>query len=216
MIIAIDGTAASGKGTLAKRIAAHYGFAHLDTGSLYRAVAYRVLERGLSAPEEEEAAALAQSLDLGSIDSSVLRTPDVSRMSSVVAAFDKVRAALIEQQRGFASSPPGELKGAVLDGRDIGTVICPDADLKLFIDAKLEERARRRWLEAQSLGSMDGRSQEQVLEDLRERDKRDMSRPVAPLVQADDAYLLDTTDLGIEAAFEAACKIVDHVLGPYL
>lgn len=200
-VIAIDGPAASGKGTLARRIAAAYGLPHLDTGLLYRAVGARCLADGLL---EDEAASIAAArmLDVATLDAESLRGSDAGRAASVVAARPGVRAALLDLQRAFAAQPGG----AVLDGRDIGTVICPDAPAKLFVTASAEERALRRFRELNARGS--DLSLEAVLADIRERDARDSGRSTAPLLKAEDAVLLDTTDLGIEAAVDAALSIV--------
>ncbi len=203
MIIAIDGPAASGKGTLARRLASHYGLAYLDTGSLYRAVAHGVLTEGGNPADEEDAVASARRLGTYDIDDADLRTPDVSRAASQVAAIPAVRAAILDFQRQFAATPPG----AVLDGRDIGTIVCPYADVKLFVTASPEARAKRRFLELTASGT--DVTEAQVLHDLTERDRRDSGRSVAPLTQAADAHLLDTTNLDIEAAFDAAVGIID-------
>ncbi len=203
MIIAIDGPAASGKGTLARRLADHYGLAYLDTGSLYRAVAHGVLSSDGDPANEEDAVASARRLGTYDIDDAELRTSDVSRAASHVAAIPAVRAAILDYQRQFAAKPPG----AVLDGRDIGTIVCPYADVKLFVTASPEARAKRRFLELSASGA--DVTEGQVLLDLTERDRRDSGRSVAPLTQAADAHLLDTTNLDIEAAFEAAVGIID-------
>ena len=204
MIIAIDGTAASGKGTLAKRMAERYGLAHLDTGLLYRAVACLGV-RSLVALEDEDALAdLAAELDLTKFDEDDLRSDEAGANASIVAAHPKVRAALVDYQRRFARQPGG----AVLDGRDIGTVICPQADVKLWVDAAIEERARRRHAELAAKGRAD--SYEQVLAKMRDRDARDAGRADAPMVKAADAHLIDTTSLTIEAAVERACEIIDR------
>jgi cytidylate kinase len=203
VIIAIDGPAASGKGTLARRLAAHFGLAYLDTGSLYRAVAHRVLADSGNPESEVDAVAAARRLGETESADEDLRTPAVSKAASIVAAIPAVREAILDFQRDFAARPPG----AVLDGRDIGTVVCPDADVKLFVTASPETRARRRYLELAASG--DAPSEADVLADLIARDRRDRERAVAPLAQAQDAHLLDTTDLGIEAAFAAAVEIVD-------
>jgi cytidylate kinase len=202
MIIAVDGPAASGKGTLARRLAAHYGLRYLDTGSLYRAVAHAVLQAGGDPAIEADAVAAARRLGATVVPDADLRTPAVSRAASVVAAIPAVRAAILNYQRAFAARPPG----AVLDGRDIGTIVCPDADAKLFITASPRTRARRRFLELRANGSTV--SEAEVLEELTERDRRDSDRVIAPLKQAPDAHLLDTTDLGIEAAFAAAVDLI--------
>lgn len=203
MIIAIDGPAASGKGTLGKRLAAHYGFAHLDTGLLYRAVARTLVDAGKPLDDEGEAAIAARKLDLECLDEERLRGAEMGEAASKVAAFPRVRAALVQLQRAFAARP----EGAVLDGRDIGTVICPDADVKLFVTASAEERAGRRFRELAARG--DAITYDEVLADIRARDERDMNRPVAPLRPAEDARLLDTTEMDIDTAFRAAVAIVD-------
>ena len=205
MIIAIDGPAASGKGTLAKRIAAHFGYQCLDTGLLYRAVARDLLATGQSLEDDKAAAWTARSLDPKTLDDPGLRLPGVGEAASVVARIPAVRAALLAFQRDFAAQEPG----AVLDGRDIGTVVCPDADVKLFVTATAEARARRRWLELQQSGTdIDLQS---VFENIRDRDERDSSRGTSPMRRADDAHLLDTTEMDIEAAFRAAVSIIDAV-----
>lgn len=211
IVIAVDGPAASGKGTLARRLAAHYGFAYLDTGSLYRAVGHAVTSAGHDPADDEAALAAAQSLDLSKIDESAIRTAEAGAAASIVAAKPAVRAAILDLQRNFAHNPPGGLPGAVLDGRDIGTVVCPDARAKLFVTARPEIRARRRWLELNNSGS--GITEAQVLEDIQERDRRDAGREASPMRPADDAHLLDTSDLSIEAAFGAAVAIIDKALG---
>lgn len=207
MIIAIDGPAASGKGTLAKRLAEHYEFAHLDTGLLYRAVARALLDRGLSLDDEGEAAIAARKLDVDALNEDVLRGAEMGEAASKVAAFPAVRAALVQLQRAFASRPGG----AVLDGRDIGTVICPDADVKLYVTASAEERALRRHRELERRG--DPITYETVLADIRARDERDSARATAPLKPAEDAVLLDTTKMDIDAAFRAALVLVDAAGG---
>jgi CMP/dCMP kinase len=203
MIIAIDGPAASGKGTLAKRLAAHFGLRHLDTGLLYRAVAKALLDAGAELTDEERAAAAARSLDASKLDETMLKARGMAEPASIVSAMPGVRAALIELQRQFASPPPG----AVLDGRDIGTVICPDADVKIFVDAAPEVRARRRVAALAADGVAVGEAQ--ILADILRRDERDKNRPVAPLKPAADAHLLDTTHLDIDAAVRAAIDIVE-------
>lgn len=207
MIIAIDGPAASGKGTLAKRIAAHFGYGYLDTGLLYRAVARDVLARDGSLEDETLAARIARTLDLGTLDDPGLRLPGVGDAASVVAKFPNVRAALLDLQRNFASQEPG----AVLDGRDIGTVVCPDAPVKMFVTADVEIRARRRYQEMAARG--EPVTYDRVLEVIRRRDERDMSRADAPMKAADDAILLDTSNLDIEAAFQAAIGLIKRKIG---
>lgn len=209
MIIAVDGPAAAGKGTLARALAARYDFAFLDTGSLYRAVAYRVLSEGHSPTDEQAAIRIASTLDMSGIEDHLLRTAEVGGAASLVAVMQPVRAAILDFQRQFAHHPPGGKKGAVLDGRDIGTVVCPDADVKLYVTARAEIRAHRRWLELKGSGS--DLTEAQVLEDVKDRDRRDMERASSPLKPAADAHLLDTSDLSIEAAFDAAVAIIGKI-----
>jgi len=206
MILAIDGPTASGKGTLARRLAAHYGLPCLDTGLLYRGVAHLMLEAGLDPDDHEGASELARTLDMDRLDASELRSARVGAMASIAAAIGPVRAALKQLQRDFADQPGG----AVLDGRDIGTVICPDADVKLWVDADVEERARRRWEELKARGEDIGF--DSVLDQVRERDARDAGRKDAPMRRAEDAHLLDTSQMSIDAAFEEARRIVDQAL----
>ena len=203
MIIAIDGPAASGKGTISKRLAAHYGLRHLDTGLLYRAVAKAVLDAGRSPDDSAAAMAATFGLDPARYDEAALKTAAVGSAASVVSAFPQVRDALLAFQRDFAAHPAG----AVLDGRDIGTVICPDAEVKIFVTATPEVRAGRRAAEYRGQGhDVDDAA---VLADIRARDERDTGRAAAPLKQAADAHLLDTTDLDIDAAIRAAIDIVE-------
>ncbi|MDZ4740932.1 MAG: (d)CMP kinase [Alphaproteobacteria bacterium] len=208
-VIAIDGPAASGKGTLARRIAATMGFAHLDTGTLYRVVGLAVLKAGRDPNNAYAATAAVKALDLSLLEDRALRSAETGVAASQVGANPAVREALLEFQRNFAAHPPGG-QGAVLDGRDIGTVICPSATVKLFVTATPEIRARRRYMELFSQGS--ARTEAEVLADILSRDHRDMSRPVAPLAQASDAHLLDTTQLDIEAAVALALEIVRAAL----
>lgn len=203
-VIAIDGTFASGKGTLARRLAGHFGLNYLDTGKLYRAVAHQVMEAGGDPDDAKACADIAKTLKTDALDDPVLKSGPVGAAASKVAVHTEVRAALFEFQQDFAKT------GAVLDGRDIGTVICPDADVKLYVDASPEERARRRHLELTGYG--EEITFEAVLEQLKERDHRDSTRAQAPLKPADDAHLLDTTDLPIETAFEMAVRICEAVL----
>ena len=207
MIIAIDGPAASGKGTLAKRIAAHFGYGCLDTGLLYRAVARDVLERGGSLEDEPFATRIAETLDLSTLDEASLKLPGVGESASVVASHRSVRRALLDLQRNFAAQEPG----AVLDGRDIGTVVCPTADVKIFVTADLSVRSRRRFEELRARG--EPVTLEGVTEVLRRRDERDAGRADAPMRAADDAILLDTTDLDIEQAFDAAVGLILRRIG---
>ncbi|MBX3505533.1 MAG: (d)CMP kinase, partial [Parvibaculum sp.] len=183
MVIAVDGPAASGKGTLARRLAAHYGFAYLDTGSLYRAVGHVVRQAGGDPSDEAAAVAAARALDLSRIDDKAIRTPEAGEAASLVAAIPAVRAAILDLQRSFAANPPGGAAGAVLDGRDIGTVICPEAPAKLFVVARPEIRAHRRWLELKNSGSEV--TEAQVHEDIRERDRRDAERAASPMKPAE-------------------------------
>ncbi|MCL4716617.1 MAG: (d)CMP kinase [Hyphomonadaceae bacterium] len=206
MIIAVDGPTASGKGTIARQLAEHYGLKRLDTGSLYRAVGLAVLDAGGDPTDEAVAVAAAEALDLEHIDESRIRSSAAGMAASAVAAIPAVRAVLRNAQRAFAADPAG----AVLDGRDIGTVICPDADVKLFVTASLAERTRRRLAELHARGEQIGF--EELERQIAERDARDVNRKDSPLRQAEGAHLLDTTSLSIEAAAEAAFAIVDAAL----
>jgi cytidylate kinase len=205
MIIAVDGPAASGKGTLARRLAAHYGLRHLDTGVIYRAVAHALLRAGADLQDEAAAVKLAQELDPVTFDDPALKSHAVGTAASVVSAIPRVREALVEFQRQFANAPPG----AVLDGRDIGTVICPDAQVKIFVVADSAVRARRRALEARGRG--EEADEATILADIIARDERDQNRPIAPLKPAKDAYLLDNSNLDIEGGVRAAIDIVEAV-----
>jgi cytidylate kinase len=205
MIIAIDGPAASGKGTLGKRLAHHYGYRHLDTGVIYRAVAKVLLDAGADLTDEAQAVAAALELDPEKFGDPVLKTQRVGDAASVVSAIPGVRAVLVNFQRQFAADPPG----AVLDGRDIGTVICPDADVKIFVIADPRVRARRRTLEAKARG--EAANEAEVLADIIKRDERDQNRATAPLKAAADAYLLDNSHLDIEGGVRAAIEIVEAV-----
>jgi cytidylate kinase len=203
MIIAIDGPAASGKGTLARRLAAHLDLPHLDTGLLYRATARALIEHGHDLSDRTAAISAARSLALTDFDEAALRGRDMAEAASVVAAIAEVRSALIDMQRSFARRPGG----AVLDGRDIGTVICPEAACKIFVTASDDARATRRALELRARGEKVDYAA--VLEDIRKRDQRDSSRAAAPLKPAPDAVVLDTTKLDVDAAFKAALAIVE-------
>lgn len=204
LIIAVDGPAASGKGTIASRLAVHFGLPYLDTGLLYRAVGMKVLALGGDLDDAAVAASVAEQLDpSGLSDDASLTTGEAGEAASRVASHPAVRAALLKLQRDFAAQPGG----AVLDGRDIGTVITPDAPAKLFVTATAETRAERRWKQLTARGIEI--SLEDMLADIRKRDARDAGRDSAPMVQAHDAVLLDTTSLGIEAAFDAARRIVE-------
>lgn len=205
MIIAIDGPAASGKGTIGKRLAAHYGFRHLDTGLLYRAVARDLLAAGADLTNEARAVAAAQAIDPGTFGNAELKSHRIGEAASVISVIQPVRAALLDFQRSFASGAPG----AVLDGRDIGTVICPDADVKIFVTAAPEVRASRRAREMKERG--EAANEAEILADIRRRDERDSSRVAAPLKAAPDAHLLDTSDLDIDGAVRAAIDIVEAV-----
>lgn len=206
VVIAVDGTAASGKGTLAKKLAAHFHFAHLDSGALYRLTALAVLDAKGDPKNPADALKGAQSIDLSLAGDPAIRTDVVGQAASQVAAIGAVRQALLDFQRSFLTSPPGGSPGAVMDGRDIGTVICPQATAKLYIDARPELRAHRRWLELKGMGIQ--RDEAGLLAELNARDAADKSRPISPLIQAPDAALLDTSDLGIDAAFAAALALV--------
>ena len=203
MIIAIDGPAASGKGTIARRLAQHLLLPHLDTGLLYRATARALLDQGHDLSDRTAAVAAARGLALTDFDEAALRGRDMAEAASVVAAIPEVRAALVEMQRSFARRSGG----AVLDGRDIGTVICPEAYPKIFVTASVEARATRRALELKSRGERIDYAA--VLDDIRKRDERDSRRAAAPLKAAKDAIVLDTTKLDVEAAFKAALAIVE-------
>ena len=206
MIIAIDGPAAAGKGTLARRIADALGYAHLDTGALYRAVGLAVRRAGNDPADADAALAAAKTLDPAGLSDPALREEETGKAASIVSAHTAVRAALLDFQRQFAQRPPQNAQGAVVEGRDIGTVVCPDADVKLFIDADLEVRAARR------LAELRQNDPDLKLDDIRAemaaRDERDRNRADSPLRPASDAHLLDTTDLDIDGAFVAAMKVI--------
>jgi cytidylate kinase len=206
LIIAIDGPAASGKGTLARRIAQRFGLAHLDTGKIYRATGLAVLEAGGDPADPETAVLAARRLDVSRLGDPRLLQEDDARASSLVAAIPAVRAALLAFQRRFAHHPPSPARGAVLDGRDIGTVVCPDATVKLFLVASAESRAERRVKELRERGAP--AIYEDVLQDMRERDARDSERRVAPLAAAPDAITIDTTRLDADQVFERASDLI--------
>jgi len=203
MIIAIDGPAASGKGTLARRLAAHFGLRHLDTGLLYRGVAKALLDAGADLEDERQAVDAAKALDATALNEAVLKGRGLAEPASIVSAMPRVREALVDLQRSFAATAPG----AVLDGRDIGTVICPHADVKIYVDAAPDVRAHRRAIELRSKGV--AADEVKILDDIQRRDERDKTRSVAPLKPAADAHLLDTTHLDIDAAVRAAIDIVE-------
>ena len=207
IVIAVDGTAASGKGTLAKRLARHFNFAHMDSGALYRLTALAVLEQHGEPANEADAIKGASTIDLSRAGDPKIRSDVIGKASSQVAAIPAVRRALFAFQKSFLEQPPGQSSGAVMDGRDIGTVIAPDATAKLFIDAKPEVRAHRRRLELKSLGIE--RLEADLLAEIMARDQADRSRAVSPLKLAPDASLLDTSTLGIDAAFAAALALVE-------
>ncbi|MDJ0895002.1 MAG: d(CMP) kinase [Alphaproteobacteria bacterium] len=206
-VIAIDGPAASGKGTLAKRLAQHLGFAHLDTGKIYRAVGMAVLRAGADPSDPAAAEAAARALQPAALDDPELGGDEAAVAASKVAALPAVRQALLAFQRQFAQHPPNAAPGAVLDGRDVGTVVCPDAQVKLFVTASAEIRAERRHKELLSRGEPSIYAR--VLKEIRERDARDSGRAAAPLRQAEDAFPLDTSAMGPDAAFEAALAFVE-------
>ena len=202
MIIAIDGPSASGKGTLSKRLAAHLGYAHLDTGKIYRAVGMAVLRAAQDPANEGAAIAAARALDPAMLRDPELTGEDAAIAASKVAAITAVRDVLLQFQRDFAARPPGGAGGAVLDGRDIGTVVCPYADVKLYVVARAEIRAERRHKELLECG--EDSIYARVLQDMKDRDDRDSSRTVAPLKPADDAFILDTSELDADQAFKVA------------
>ena len=207
MIIAVDGSAASGKGTLSKRLASHFDIAHLDTGSMYRALALQLLDTGMNTEFIDKNQAIKESvrLDLGLCNAPEIRNDRVALIASKVAALPEVRANLLAFQRSFANDPPHG-NGAVLDGRDIGSVVLPETPIKLFIDAKLEVRAKRRLKELLRAGQ--SAMFRDVLDDMRERDQRDRSRTVAPLKAADGAKTIDTSFMDADQVFAVA---LDHV-----
>jgi cytidylate kinase len=207
MIIAIDGPTASGKGTVAAGVARHFGLKRLDTGALYRAVGLAVLDAGGDPGDERSAVAAAEALDLAHIDEHRIRSSAVGLAASKVASISAVRAALLKAQRTFAADPAG----AVLDGRDIATVICPDADVKLFVTASVDARTQRRLAELRNRG--EAIEFDQLKAQIAERDQRDMNRAEAPLRQSEGAFLLDTTDLTVEQSVAAAIAIIERARG---
>ncbi|MBM09502.1 MAG: cytidylate kinase [Magnetovibrio sp.] len=209
MIIAIDGPAAAGKGTLAKRLAEHFELAYLDTGLIYRAVGKKMVDEGFNLESIEKAESIAKALSPVDLEIEGLRTDEVAQMASKVSVIPGVRSALLEFQRSFAERPPAGKRGAVLDGRDIGTIVCPNANLKLFVTARTTIRAERRFKELQKRGLE--AIYARVLEDIKERDARDSSRSASPLEPASDAYQLDTSALDSNQVFAEALEIVEAV-----
>jgi cytidylate kinase len=205
-VIAIDGPAAAGKGTLSRRIAEAYGFHHLDTGLTYRATAKALIDAGLALDDEAVAETMAREVELAGLDRDVLSAHDIGEAASRIAVMPKVRRALVEAQQAFSKRVPG----TVLDGRDIGTVVCPDAPVKFYVTASPEVRARRRYDEIVARG--DAADYDHVFADVKKRDERDMGRADSPLKPASDAHLLDTSEMSIEAAFRAAKAIIDAAL----
>ena len=212
-VVAIDGPAASGKGTLARRLAERFGLAHLDTGKLYRATAFLVLDAGAHPADPEAATAAARKVEPQMLSDSRLSGEPVANASSIVAAIPAVRAALLEMQREFAAHPPPPSRGAVLDGRDIGTAVCPEAPVKLFMTASPEARAERRLRELRGRGA--AVIYGDVLQDLKERDARDSMRRVAPLAAAPGAMIIDTTRLDADQVLEQASDIVARALAAH-
>lgn len=206
MIIAIDGPAASGKGTLSRRLAEEYGFHHLDTGLTYRATAKALIDAGLPLDDEKVAEKVAKGVELAGLDRDILSSHEIGEAASKIAVMPSVRRALVEAQRDFSQREPG----TVLDGRDIGTVVCPNAQVKLYVTASPEVRARRRYDEIIAKGGMADYAA--IFADVKKRDERDMGRANSPLKPAEDAYLLDTSEMSIEAAFQAAKVVIDAAL----
>ena len=207
----MDGPAGAGKGTLAKRLAAHFGYAYLETGLLYRAVGLRTLRAGADPSDVNAAVKAAKELNPKDLEDPELRGDTTANTASIVAAYPEVRKILIEFQRGFAAHPPGGARGAVIEGRDIGTVVCPNADIKFFVTASVETRANRRLKELLDRGIAAIHSA--VLRDMKDRDSRDSQREAAPLRMANDAILLDTTELTADQVFAAALKSIESRTG---
>ncbi|WP_313603435.1 (d)CMP kinase [Rhizobium sp.] len=206
VVIAIDGPAAAGKGTLSRQIADTYGFHHLDTGLTYRATAKALLDAGLPLDDEAVAEKMAREVELAGLDRDILSAHAIGEAASKIAVMPKVRRALVEAQQAFSEKAPG----TVLDGRDIGTVVCPDATVKLYVTASADVRAKRRYDEIIAKGGE--ASYDDIFADVKKRDERDMGRADSPLKPADDAHLLDTSKMGIEAAFQAAKSFIDVAL----
>ncbi|AQX28684.1 MULTISPECIES: (d)CMP kinase [unclassified Bartonella] len=205
-IIAIDGPAASGKGTLANQIATHYHLHHLDTGLIYRSIGYFLLKQNLALDDEINAVAYAKKLDLNALNSDLLTSPDISEAASKIATIPAIRKILVSKQRDFSQKLPG----SVLDGRDIGTVVCPHADIKFYVLANAQTRAKRRYQEILKKG---GRADyREILINLEQRDKRDMTRKHSPLKPAKNAHLLDTSELSIKEVLETACTFIDPLI----
>jgi cytidylate kinase len=211
-VITVDGPSAAGKGTLARRLAAHFGFQFLDTGALYRGVGLAVLRQGLDPADEKAATAAAEALKPEILADPALRAEETGAAASKVAAIPAVRAAILDWQRNFARTAARDSGGAVLDGRDIGTVVCPDADAKLFITASLEARAARRVKELQARGER--AIYARVLQDMQERDARDQGRSISPTKPAADALIIDTSDLTADQVFERALAFIASKMKP--
>jgi len=211
VIIAVDGPAAAGKGTLSRRLASEFLLAHLDTGLLYRTVAAKLMARGVDPCDENAAFEVACSIQKEMLPESELRPQNIGSVASIIATQEKVRAALLKYQREFAVAPPGCVRGAVLDGRDIGSVVLPNADAKIFVTASQEARGERRHRELLARGVASIRSK--VLQEIRERDDRDSRRRLSPLIPTEDAFLLDTTEMSVDSAFEAARLFVAQETG---
>ncbi|WP_343358122.1 (d)CMP kinase [Bartonella schoenbuchensis] len=209
-IIAIDGPAASGKGTLARKIATHYHLHHLDTGLTYRGVAYVLLQQGLALDDETSAITYATKLDFNTLDSNLLTSHEIGEAASKIAIIPAVREILVAKQRNFAKTLPG----SVLDGRDIGTVVCPDANIKFYVFANAQTRAKRRYQEILKKGAQ--ADYHEILANLKQRDKRDSTRKQSPLKPAKNAHLLDTSELSIEEALTAMCTFIDPVIKAHI
>jgi len=209
--VAVDGPAAAGKGTLSRRLASEFLLAHLDTGLLYRTVAATLISRGLDPCDENAAFEVASSIQKEMLPESELRTQNIGVAASIIATQKKVRAALLRYQREFAAAPPGCVRGAVLDGRDIGSVVLPNADVKIFMIASQEARCERRHRELLARGVASIRAK--VLQEIRERDERDSRRQLSPLIPTKDAFLLDTTTMSADSAFEAVRLFIAQETG---